>query len=553
MRTEWKVIAFLAIVIGNGQHVEAQFELIGKAQPDEFYNGIGQPYVPIGAQAPDAEGQPKVNQDYLWGMAATGPMIWFGTGGNAAGMASGQVAAGLADPEPDELISKNGILCRVWEFGASQYPGLPDLLRTYIGDWRPPTIFQYNALTNELIDRTPNDPRINTTLGLRSAGTANGVVLLAGSTIYQVGINVFAFNAYTGKYLGSTTLMDYSNIRRWLNVNGQLYTSAQKTLQIGSAGSVLRWKGNLAAPFVFETVGNLDNEGAYLAYHEDRLFVGTWPSVSLITGLIKGVETVPAPCGIWMSPKLGLTGLNTLSAYGWKKVWTPASYEPDPSIVGGYAIGAMESYGGALYWGNITFPAQGYRSFYNYYGYFPSNSDFNNTERTPLVLKATGFGRKNEQPVVELLYGDAQVPVYTPNGEGSGTWAMQNNLMGSGGTYGSSGFGDYTNRYVWSSAVYNDKLYFGTFDITALSYHGRVADGTAGANVGADLWVFNTPNSGAVAVSRSGCGNQLNHGVRNMVSTWFGLYLGTANSANLLTDPDDDIPDGGWELLRLMD
>jgi hypothetical protein len=29
------------------------------------------------------------------------------------------------------------------------------------------------------------------------------------------------------------------------------------------------------------------------------------------------------------------------------------------------------------------------------------------------------------------------------------------------------------------------------------------------------------------------------------------LYLGMANPMNLLTDPLDDKPEGGWELLRL--
>jgi hypothetical protein len=29
------------------------------------------------------------------------------------------------------------------------------------------------------------------------------------------------------------------------------------------------------------------------------------------------------------------------------------------------------------------------------------------------------------------------------------------------------------------------------------------------------------------------------------------LYLGMANPMNLLTDPDDSVPEGGWELLSL--
>ena len=33
--------------------------------------------------------------------------------------------------------------------------------------------------------------------------------------------------------------------------------------------------------------------------------------------------------------------------------------------------------------------------------------------------------------------------------------------------------------------------------------------------------------------------------------TLIGLYLGMANPMNLRTDPTDDIPEGGWELISL--
>jgi hypothetical protein len=45
------------------------FEVVAKAQPDEWYNGIGGPYVAFGDHSPGAEGKPKVNQTYAWGMA----------------------------------------------------------------------------------------------------------------------------------------------------------------------------------------------------------------------------------------------------------------------------------------------------------------------------------------------------------------------------------------------------------------------------------------------------------------------------------------------------
>lgn len=37
------------------------------------------------------------------------------------------------------------------------------------------------------------------------------------------------------------------------------------------------------------------------------------------------------------------------------------------------------------------------------------------------------------------------------------------------------------------------------------------------------------------------------------VSTPADLYLGTANGMNLLTNPNDNLPDGGWEMRRLVE
>ena len=54
----------------------------------------------------------------------------------------------------------------------------------------------------------------------------------------------------------------------------------------------------------------------------------------------------------------------------------------------------------------------------------------------------------------------------------------------------------------------------------------------------------------AKPVSLSGVGNYTSYGVRTMVSDDF-LYLGMANPMNLLTDPSDDVPEGGWELIKL--
>jgi hypothetical protein len=67
---------------------------------------------------------------------------------------------------------------------------------------------------------------------------------------------------------------------------------------------------------------------------------------------------------------------------------------------------------------------------------------------------------------------------------------------------------------------------------------------------GADLYRFPAADAPAVAESLNGVDNPSTYGVRTMVAG-DALYLGMANPMNLLTDPRDDRPAGGWELLRL--
>ena len=60
-----------------------QRDLLAKAEPDECFNGIRAlgdltpPVVP-----PCSEGQPKVNQAYVWGLTLAGSNLWFGTAAN---------------------------------------------------------------------------------------------------------------------------------------------------------------------------------------------------------------------------------------------------------------------------------------------------------------------------------------------------------------------------------------------------------------------------------------------------------------------------------------
>ena len=70
-----------------------------------------------------------------------------------------------------------------------------------------------------------------------------------------------------------------------------------------------------------------------------------------------------------------------------------------------------------------------------------------------------------------------------------------------------------------------------------------------GLSLGADLYRVNGL-SPAVPESVHGLGNPVNFGIRTLVAE-DALYVGTANAMNLLTDPNDHLVKGGWNLIQL--
>ncbi|MBW2113219.1 MAG: hypothetical protein JRH00_17705 [Deltaproteobacteria bacterium] len=244
-------------------------ELLAKAKGDQCFNGIGNPYPP---GPPCTEGQDKVNQGYVFGLAKNGNDLWIGTSANQLCTVLGTYLTAFGIDPPAFLTSA----C-VCEYGQSQgSPPLPAAL----GDWRPPEVWVYNTVAKTTVNRTPTgDPLLNETLGLRSAGTLGNVVILGGPNLaagfnpssINAAINLFAFRADTGAYLGSKKFSQYSDIRKWLVAEGSLYTAVQN--KVGMTGSVLRWAppspldlDNVTIDQLlnFVEVGALDAEGAEL-------------------------------------------------------------------------------------------------------------------------------------------------------------------------------------------------------------------------------------------------------------------------------------------------
>ncbi|HSF80280.1 MAG TPA: hypothetical protein VLA49_03545 [Anaerolineales bacterium] len=517
-------------------------DLLAKAAPDECYDGIGVPYPP---GPPCEQGVPKVNQAYVWGLAKAGENLWFGTAPNVHCQVFGGFL-GVVTPHETESW--------VCEFAESQYsPPLPET----IGDWRPPHIYMYDLFTRTLTEKSPLDPRFRSTAGLRSAGTLGGVVILAGPSLTG-GLNMFAYDAASGVYLGSANLPEYNNIRKWLVVNGVLYTAVRN---IDGGGNVLRWRGDISDPFQFEVVGNLASEGAELALHDGRLFVSTWPYLAV---------TPVRLAGIFMSPTIPEGGLSADHADDWLKVWQSSDYEPDPVTAATYGGGALASFDGYLYWGTMHVPFLAAIAHFNVYGTPETQAGvlagILGSHRAIGIFRGRDFGTENEQ--IELLYGDTWLPVYEYDlATSTGSWTVARNNMLVSPLWGSAGFGNFYNNYTWTMAVFEGQLYVGTMDYSYLFEEGvlLLLEYLLGIppetnlelqfplplNPGADLYRFPSAAVPAVAESLDGVGNYSNYGIRTMIAA-DDLFLGSANPMNLMTDLTDDLPEGGWELIRLF-
>ncbi|GAA3732361.1 hypothetical protein GCM10022225_12990 [Plantactinospora mayteni] len=524
-------------------------ELLAKAAPDECFGGSSPP---PRAWAGCEDGQPKVNQSYVWGLAASGDNLWFGTAPNVQCLTIGTSLAVTAPIENDDYVCEYGESPQ-----RSENPAIPPAG----GDWRPPKIYVYNKPTRKMVDKTAairgrsevDRQRLESTVGIRAAGSHQGVVLLGGPSI--LGLNLFAFDGTSGRYLGSTTLPAYGTIRNFLVADHALYAGVGMGIDGQAGGAVLRWAGSKRSPFAFSMVASLPQQVADLVVHKGRMFVTTWPSVA------RSFDSEHT-AGVWMSPYLvdGSRGLTTADINAWKQVWNVSQYEPDPVVAATYGLGGLASYDGNLYWGTMHVPMKAAQAHTTRYA--PESEAQNllatkNTQRSASIFRASRFDKG--KATADLLYGAAELPAFDPEANnGAGDWQLK--PTGYKPRYGAAGFGSSYNNYTWKMLVAGGSLYIGTMDwsylVKDLPVELRSAvEGGLGAvdpaSYGGDLWEFDGTNGPAKPVDTSGVGNYLNYGIRTMVVDGPAVYLGMANPMNLRTDRSDDIPEGGWELIRL--
>lgn len=540
--------------------------LRAKAQPDECFSIFGIGYNLPFTKPPCFFATPKANQAYIWGITdgETGE-LWFGTVANPQCVTEGGLSAVSQPPNLNPVPYKTGSW--VCEFGKSPYS--PALLPPIIGDFRPPQMFYYNKTTFQLTEVTPKapvsstnplglDPLVESTLGVHAAVTIGNVVLLAGESLLQDRINLFAFNAGTHQYLGSSSLMGYSNIREFVSFNGNVYAAVAKSGAVG--GAVLKYNGQ--GNFGFDVVGSLDSQGAYITAHQGRLYVGTWP----VPGVL---------AGIYMSPAVPSGGLTTANAGQWTKVWNVGMYEADPVIASTYAMGALASYQGYLHWGTLHIPWQATQAALASYGSPTTDNDWltfvYGTFRTISIFRGRNF---DTVPDVDLLFGYSSMPAYSAQSGPSGHWPLTPNRLPpakQNPLFGLPGFGSAYNTYTWSMTVWNSRLWIGTMNWSLLAQQGTqlITSGVGGAppqippsalsaiqifflfqNYGAGLYSLNGLSGFPLTVeSNTGVGNFTNMGIRNMLVSGNSLYLGMANISNLLTFPIGT--QGGWELIEL--
>jgi hypothetical protein len=559
---------------GAADNPSLAWSLLSKAQPDECFDGMGEPYPP---GPPCDQGQPKVNESYVFGLTKTQDKLWFGTAPNMLCLVLG------GDFGLDIPIETDSFVC---EFGNSQTsPPLPSNL----GDFRPPHIYTYDLAKKQLVDMsagfTGDDlNRLNTTYGLRAAGTLNNVVLLAGPGLGNKTVNIFAYRADNGQFLGSRTFSQWGNVRDAKEIQGALYFAMQETAAPPAPqGSIQRWVGTAGNPFQFNTVGTIPNQAAaFLAEHQGRIYASTWYGL----GALPGLDPLPEANGIYMSPPISSGGLSPTTA-AWKKVFSFDQYENDPLVARTYFGGAMASFGGYLYFGTINNPLAGIFGALLADQQGVINLDCNGdglgvdeilttalgTFRPISVFRGKDLDTPN--PNVELLYGSeywpslvhrTDTPVECDRYEILPLASHRNNL-GQRPSLGFAGLNNFFNAYTWTMTVHDNRLFLGTFDWSSIAA-ASVLDlvprsfGYLSPNesinapiqyppalIGADLFRFENTNDPAAAETLSGFGNWANYGVRSMTSDG-NLYVGTGNPFNLRV-AEAGGSDGGWELIEL--
>ena len=550
------LVTALVVTSGAAAQLPRGLSLAAQAQPDECFNGIGNPYPPL-VNGRCAQGIPKVNDTYLWGFTTStdNKYLWFGTTTNAAcanlASVNGLLKSYGRGPWPP--FATDQLTCEYDHSQAAQ----KDPTIGQLGDSRPGRYYQYDVQTGHLIDRTP--PGVADFLdqtGARSAGEDNGVVLFATNrntgaiTANSIGPSLlFAFDSRTGQYLGHMDMPQYDNFKvMWVAKDHNLYLGAdlstpentQSSSGTRTGGEVLKWTGDRAHPFQFQIVARLGDQPAYMQDYQGRLIAGTWNS---------GTPIIEAP-GLYISPPLGKNGLTPGDATKWRRFFGTEQFHPDRISATALDISRMENIGPWLYVTTLGLPGiSTIRHIVGFKAKFPNTLTslyqwYSRAEPLGTVFRFRDIGTGHMR--IQLVYGSSCYFALQANGN----WRLERNLMHLTPLFGGQGFkriggcnpfGTSGNVYAgWGGATFRGKTYFGTFDDsgfaryiffdpathivdTLLGHHvpnaalnaiGRLVDPLP-AQGSADIWMFDNDHSPARPLTTTAFGNADLNGFRD--------------------------------------
>ena len=542
-------------------------DAVFQAPVDEAYYGLASPdnkYVPEGLSESALEeikqngGQGKRNGSYVWGMGTYKDKLFWSTNNNYLCMQGygNFVQPGKGDNAPYENS------CWVCEYGQSAYAKEAyeegDENSKY-ADIRPPRMYSYDTKTGIVTDITPSIadyPLLKNCQGLRSCGVHNGVVFFGGPGLYasdwdsKVSAAFVAYDADNDRIL-STSSMDnvdgckVVNVRRWRVINNVLYVTVGLTHPTTGKkiGALLRWYGDKNDPWKFRIVGLVDKEAAELAYFNNRIYIGTWGTVSAVN----------------VSPELPEGGFTPIDINSdmWPEIWTTESAEPTKTLGRSLtSVAGFHEWRDHLYWG-VFCP--------NYYilsSALATYGDLTSPDALAFILgnyRTPSFWRLDKDNTCEMLYGDTSNPKPVYNWKGNiEKWELEPNGLTA--KWGRGGFGNLCTIYVWAMQQYNDNLYIGTMDLSNLAVAAaskllgdesfetlsKLLTGLDTSDEGFELLRMTDEEEAPKFITQNGFNNAEQYGVRNLEVLNNKLMLGSASMSSLKDN-------GGWHVLSLED
>lgn len=549
------------------QNSKLAVDTVFQAPVDEAYYGLASPdnkYVPEGLSESALEeikqngGQGKRNGSYVWGMGTYKDKLFWSTNNNYLCMQGygNFVQPGKGDNAPYENS------CWVCEYGQSAYAKEAyeegDENSKY-ADIRPPRMYSYDTKTGVVTDITPSIadyPLLKNCQGLRSCGVHNGVVFFGGPGLYasdwdsKVSAAFVAYDADNDRIL-STSSMDnvdgckVVNVRRWRVINNVLYVTVGLTHPTTGKkiGALLRWYGDKNDPWKFHIVGLVDKEAAELAYFNNRIYIGTWGTVSAVN----------------VSPELPEGGFTPVGINSdmWPEIWTTESAEPTKTLGRSLtSVAGFHEWRDHLYWG-VFCP--------NYYilsSALATYGDLTSPDALAFILgnyRTPSFWRLDKDNTCEMLYGDTSNPKPVYNWKGNiEKWELEPNGLTA--KWGRGGFGNLCTIYVWALQQYNDNLYIGTMDLSNLAVAAaskllgdesfdtlsKLLTGLDTSDEGFELLRMTDEEEAPKFITQNGFNNAEQYGVRNLEVLNNKLMLGSASMSSLKDN-------GGWHVLSLDD